>query len=34
MPLDPPNGTMPSIQKQAPTILGSSDERKELNLRP
>ncbi len=34
MPLDPPNGTMPSIQKQAPTILGSSDERKELNLGP
>ncbi len=33
MPLDPPNGAMPSIERQAPAIL-SSDDRPGLNLRP
>ena len=33
MPLDPPDGTMPSIERQPPTIL-SSEERKGLNLGP
>ena len=32
MPLDPPDGTMPSIERQPPTIL--TEERKGLNLGP
>ena len=32
MPLDPPDGTMPTIERQAPTILGASDEGKGINL--
>jgi serine protease Do len=31
-PLDPPDGTMPTIERQNPTILGSSDEGKGINL--
>ena len=31
-PLDPPDGTMPTIERQPPTILGSSDEGKGINL--
>ncbi len=33
LPLDPPDGTMPSIERQPPTIL-SAEERKGLNLGP
>ena len=32
MPLDPPDGTMPTIERQPPTILGDSGERKGINL--
>jgi serine protease Do len=32
MPLDPPDGGMPTVERQAPTILGSSDEGKGINL--
>jgi serine protease Do len=32
MPLDPPDGTMPTIERQEPAILGSSDDGKGLNL--
>ena len=31
-PLDPPDGTMPTIERQPPTILGSSGEGKGINL--
>lgn len=33
-PLDPPNGTMPSIERQEPAVIGSSDDAKAIRLRP
>lgn len=32
IPLDPPDGTMPTIEREAPTILGSSGNGKGINL--